>query len=306
LEGFKMLLRFKSVFLECFKFDRGISDPYELNVDKKKPHFANSRSDTTSKTENDTAETQGFELTTGDESPRVKLVVVESNIIPVGKEFLVNSKGLETTERKKPNGAVHIGRSKLAKETREFLNDIVLDDYLIGEKHSIIKYNPNLKRYYLKDQGDGSGTFLKVQAPTKVANGTVLSLCDFHLLVEISKSKYINRFSTQDLDQEFLILKFLDGPKESQVFTFSPSDQLEVKIGRAKKCHIKFDEEGLPNSISRSQCSFKYFDGFWYICDGSNNKPSANGTWIFAHKFHEIKCGSIFKIGQSIFQASIL
>lgn len=32
----------------------------------------------------------------------------------------------------------------------------------MGEKHFVIKYDVETKRYYIKDLGDGSGTFIKI------------------------------------------------------------------------------------------------------------------------------------------------
>ena len=44
-------------------------------------------------------------------------------------------------------------------------------------------------------------------------------------------------------------LKFLDGPKTDQTFTFSESSGI-IRIGRMTNCDIKFDD----NSLSRQQC----------------------------------------------------
>jgi hypothetical protein len=44
-------------------------------------------------------------------------------------------------------------------------------------------------------------------------------------------------------------LKFLDGPKTDQIFTFSENSGI-IRIGRMTNCDIKFDD----NSLSRQQC----------------------------------------------------
>ena len=36
------------------------------------------------------------------------------------------------------------------------------DDHGIGSRHMIIKYNLTDKRYYMRDLGDGSGTFVRL------------------------------------------------------------------------------------------------------------------------------------------------
>jgi hypothetical protein len=35
----------------------------------------------------------------------------------------------------------------------------------IGKRHFIIKYNVDNKSYYLRDLGDGSGTFVRIDVP---------------------------------------------------------------------------------------------------------------------------------------------
>jgi len=285
----------------------------ELDIRKENPLLVSKKLDTNLKTENDIS-AQRIELTTAEDEtvskhPRLKLTVTEGDILPSGQEFIINDRGLESNESQKTDGTVNIGKSKHTKETKDELNDITLDDYTVGDRHCIIKYNPNLKRYFIKDQGDGSGTFVKVKAPMKVKNGTVISFGESHLVVQImqpknlksSVRKSLRALSLEDLDKDFLVIKFLDGPKASQVFNFGP-EAFEVKIGRANDCHVKFE----GNNLSRYQCNFKYVDSQWHVCDGTGKKPSANGTWIFVDKFQEIKPGMKIKIGQSHFRVSII
>ena len=48
----------------------------------------------------------------------------------------------------------------------------------------IIKYNLTDKRYYLRDLGDGSGTFVKIEEPPLVLkNGYIISFGDSHMTV---------------------------------------------------------------------------------------------------------------------------
>jgi hypothetical protein len=35
----------------------------------------------------------------------------------------------------------------------------------IGKRHMIIKYNLDNKKYYIRDLGDGSGTFVRLDIP---------------------------------------------------------------------------------------------------------------------------------------------
>ena len=47
----------------------------------------------------------------------------------------------------------------------------------------IIKYNMQEKRYYLRDLGDGSGTFVKIDTPLMLKNGYIISYGDSHMTV---------------------------------------------------------------------------------------------------------------------------
>ena len=47
------------------------------------------------------------------------------------------------------------------------MNDFVISsvDTGIGKRHMVIKYNMDNKSYYIRDLGDGSGTFVKIDVP---------------------------------------------------------------------------------------------------------------------------------------------
>ena len=57
-------------------------------------------------------------------------------------------------------------------------NDFVIPstDAGIGKRHFIIKYNLDNKSYYLRDLGDGSGTFVRLDVP--LVNFLVINLID--------------------------------------------------------------------------------------------------------------------------------
>lgn len=45
----------------------------------------------------------------------------------------------------------------------------------IGKRHMVIKYNLDNREYYLRDLGDGSGTFVRLDVPLvrKIKNLTI-------------------------------------------------------------------------------------------------------------------------------------
>ena len=47
----------------------------------------------------------------------------------------------------------------------------------------IIKYNMQDKGYYMRDLGDGSGTFVRIDIPLVLKNGYIISYGDSHMTV---------------------------------------------------------------------------------------------------------------------------
>jgi len=114
----------------------------------------------------------------------------------------------------------------------------------IGKRHMVIKYNEVDKKYYLRDLGDGSGTFVRIDNSRDLIlkHGFIISFGDSHMVVQFSS----------DIDQvthkivQKVTFKFLDGPKIDKSFTFDEKSEI-IKIGRMSQCQIKFDD----NSLSR-------------------------------------------------------
>jgi len=97
----------------------------------------------------------------------------------------------------------------------------------------------------LKDTGEGSGTFVRVDRPLILSNGFLIAFGESHMVVQIQKVRGDQMGETKTK----LSLKFLDGPKAQESFTFWPNIK-EIKIGRMSDCEIKINDNGL----SRVQC----------------------------------------------------
>lgn len=240
-------------------------------------------------------------------APLLVLRVIEGNILPLFSEYVINAAGITTGGRNKRNGIVYIGSQKYkisSKNSQQrLMNDILLNDPTVGTRHSIIKYNPSKKKYSLKDLGEGSGTFVKIEKELKLKSGFIVSFSDSHLLITISDGMLNDQAplsEQQSLPKDALTLKFLEGPKINKTFTFAKEDKV-VKIGRMNDCNIQFD----GNNLSRYQCTFEYKEGGWYISDGFAGKTSTNGSWLFLEDFLEIESDVTIKIGQTLFATTI-
>lgn len=108
----------------------------------------------------------------------------------LGEEWTVNACGLFEGEgdlvgRAKQDGCVLVGSGE------EGFNDIVLADDEggeaggVGKRHFIIKYNIDTKNYYLRDLGDGNGTFVRLDTPLLLKSGFIISFGDSHMVVQI-------------------------------------------------------------------------------------------------------------------------
>ena len=92
--------------------------------------------------------------------------------------------------------------------------------------------NTALNGYTLVDLGYGTGTFIKILNPLPIKDGYIISFEESHMAIT--------------LNDEQMLIKFLDGPKADMEFIFSPYDS-PIKIGRSANCNVKFED----NSLSR-------------------------------------------------------
>lgn len=64
----------------------------------------------------------------------------------------------------------------------------------------------------MKDQGQGSGTFIKLIQPVSVKKGYIISFGDSHMVIDFT------------VDGQRMILSFLEGPKQGESFEFGAED----------------------------------------------------------------------------------
>jgi pSer/pThr/pTyr-binding forkhead associated (FHA) protein len=222
------------------------------------------------------------------EAPRLTIQVVESAVFDVGKRLAITPLGVEGATRRRVDGHIFVG--SVGEEAGKIVNDLVLpQEDGIGRRHFVIRYNPTAKKYFVKDLGDGSGTFVRIKTSLVLKQGYIISFSDSHLLVQLD-----------DLDPAKLGLSFGEGPKASQVFNFTAADS-PVRVGRMVDCCIRFDE----TSLSRYQCSMSFIDNCWRLEDGDGRRGSTNGTWLFMDEFYEMYDGMAFKAGQSLFEVKL-
>lgn len=138
--------------------------------------------------------------------PALDIVIIESEKMQVGKVFHISSTGLNNSERQANDCQVFGG--SLYYEGDKVANDILLpiNEKGVGKKHFLIQYKkfPG-PGYFLKDLGDGMGTFVRITRPIVLKNNYIVSFGDSHLIVMI-----------ESFDLTILTVKFIDGPKCDQ------------------------------------------------------------------------------------------
>eukprot|EP00347_Sterkiella_histriomuscorum_P023191 403335604 len=205
-------------------------------------------------------------------------------------------------------------------------NDVVetgkLNDYILsaeqgfGRRHFMIHFSVDKNGYFLKDGGEGSGTFIKVDQQTQLKNGHIVSFGDNHMVVGLVLEKkekedtnplnhsHSLNLSAKKIPEKTLVtqlmVQFIDGPKTKETFSFKQED-VPIFIGRSQECKIFFK----TGQLSRIQCRIDFIDDKWILKDGNGIKSSTNGTWLFAGEDERIYDGMVFKAGRSLFQTNL-
>ena len=106
----------------------------------------------------------------------------------------------------------------------------------------IIKYSMDDKKYYMRDLGDGSGTFVRLDKALELKNGFIISFGYSHMAVNFFGDQIGPPANASHLGANYdkIQLKFIDGPKTDQSFVYS--SEHKILIGRMPSCDIRFDD----------------------------------------------------------------
>lgn len=99
-----------------------------------------------------------------------------------------------------------------------------------------------------------------------------------------------------------LRLKLFGGPLTGEVFYFK-ADTERIKIGRSKECEVSIDDAVL--SKFQANIFFDIEREIWILEDGVDKKKSLNGTWLYINDDFTIYHNMVFKVNQTLFQASL-
>ena len=232
------------------------------------------------------------------------LEILNSWNLPKGLQLHIDKYGLKNSIRNEKDGITYFGF-----QSEEELNTNPYIDYLLGPKdqeydeqfigkHFQIRFDEKSKKYYIKDLGNGFGTFIKLIKETKIKD---------NLLINIGETYIV--FSFKNETEKEIIIKIFTGDEQCNTYFFNSDNEKNIIIGRAPKLCNVFVEDKM---LSRIHCCVNYKeeqkdDGIkkkgWYIRDGNmEGKKSTNDTWFYSAEETLINDGMIFKTNHNLFK----
>lgn len=228
------------------------------------------------------------------------LEILNSWNLPIGLQLHIDQFGLKNSIRNEKDSITYFGY-----QNEEELNLNPYIDYLLGPKdqeydeqfmgkHFQIRFDWNTKKYYIKDLGNGFGTFIKLVNETKIKD---------NLLINIGETYIV--FSFNNENDKDLMIKIFTGDEQSNTYLFNKENQTYIIIGRdLTLCNVIIEDK----MLSREHCYIKYKeseneDKGWYIKDGNiKGKKSTNDTWFYSADETLIYDKMIFKTNHTLFK----
>ena len=204
------------------------------------------------------------------------------------------------------------GRSRKSDAlNRSFIQ--LLDDATVSRRHFHISFNEGAGGgFQIRDLGSGSGVQLRInyESGHSLALGDIICLGKHQLLVtEGDRQKLKLRCTSPS-----------GSPLENKEFCIGQEGAI---LGRRQTCDVSFTTEvegkimGIDSAISMSHARIEsFFDEAiqvqrFVILDGSEDRPSSNGTWLRLSQMHQssrdwpLDNGAELVIGSSRFKVNL-
>ena len=106
-------------------------------------------------------------------------------------------------------------------------------------KHFQIRYDWNTKKYYIKDLGNGFGTFIKLINETRIKD---------NLLINIGETYIV--FSFNNENEKELMIKLFTWDEQCNTYIFNTDNQHYIIIGRdSSLCDIIIEDKMLSRTL---------------------------------------------------------
>ena len=220
--------------------------------------------------------------------------------MPIGLQLHIDQYGLKNSIRNEKDSITYFGF-----QTEEELSTNPYIDYLLEPKdqeydeqfmgkHFQIRYDWATKKYYIRDLGNGFGTFIKLINETRIKD---------NLLINIGETYIV--FSFNNDNENEIMIKLFTGDEQCNTYTFSNDSQTCIVIGRdSSLCDVIIEDK----MLSRVHCCINYIENDscekgWYIKDGDmKGKKSTNDTWFYSAEETLIYDKMVFKTNHILFK----
>ena len=282
------------------KIENNLESKFKISENNTKNYIDSlSKKKTNEKTEKNKKNDISKESKKENENNCLDLEILNSWNLPIGLQLHLDEFGLKNSIRNKGDGFTYFGF-----QTEESFNANPSIDYLLGPKdqeydeqfigkHFQIRFDNDTKKFYIKDLGNGFGTFIKLINEEKIKD---------NLLINIGETYIV--FSFNDNNENELILKLFTGEEQRNSYIFNCENQKTVIIGRdSSSCDVIIDDK----MLSRVHCCINYKENDkekgWYIKDGNlEGKKSTNDTWLYSAEETLIYDQMIIKTNHNLFK----
>jgi hypothetical protein len=228
------------------------------------------------------------------------LEILNSWNLPIGLQLHLDQYGLKNSIRNEKDSVAYFGY-----QTEEELSMNPYIDYLLGPKdqeydeqfmgkHFQIRYDWDTRKYYIKDLGNGFGTFIKLINETRIKDNMLINIGETYIV-----------FSFNNDNENEIMIKLFTGEEQCNTYTFTNDSQTCIIIGRdSSLCDVIIEDK----MLSREHCYINYKETDndekgWYIKDGNmKGKKSTNDTWFYTAEETQIYDEMIFKTNHILFK----
>jgi hypothetical protein len=154
----------------------------------------------------------------------------------------------------------------------------------------MIFYRKDTNKYYLKSYRDKTH---KGNIHIKIDSNTEFSIIKKEIL--FLSETYFQITPLENNQIEVQNLGKFNNDNEALKYVFDTNEYKFVTIGRDSNCSLSYPDD---KSFSKIQATLNYDHDkkCWKIRDGSINKPSTNGCWIYATHSYEIYDNFLFSV----------
>ena len=119
--------------------------------------------------------------------------IVETPSITLGQTVVITPDGLINSKRNEKDGKAYFGTSDEG-------NDFIFPQLEkgLGKKHFMIDYRLDTNNYFLKDLGDGTGTFIRITDKYTITRNLILSLNNLHFAILVTNLQKTTGCDTVD------------------------------------------------------------------------------------------------------------